>query len=82
VDEDDLFRTQSWVGGCEVLEGASGRGSCSKWHSDDGGVNSLGMLPTIVDAVWEELEIFFDSGIRCEADIAKALALALGASVV
>jgi lactate 2-monooxygenase len=33
------------------------------------------MLPTIVDAVRDELEIFFDSGIRCGADIAKALAL-------
>jgi lactate 2-monooxygenase len=29
----------------------------------------------IVDAVWDALEIFFDSGIRCGADIAKALAL-------
>ena len=40
-----------------------------------GGVRALSVLPTIVDAVWEELEIFFESGIRCEADIAKALAL-------
>jgi lactate 2-monooxygenase len=59
VDEDDLFRTQSWVGGCEILEGAS----------------ELGMLPVIVDAVREELETFFDSGIRCEADVSKAPAL-------
>ena len=55
MDEDDLFRTQSWVGGCEILEGAS----------------SLSMLPVIVDAVREELETFFDSGIRCEADVSK-----------
>ena len=41
----------------------------------DGGVSSLGMLPRIVDAVGEDLEVFFDSGIRCGADIAKALAL-------
>jgi hypothetical protein len=33
------------------------------------------MLPMIVDAIQDELEIFFDSGIRCGADIAKALAL-------
>lgn len=41
----------------------------------DGGVSSLGMLPRIVDAVGAQLEIFFDSGIRCGADIAKAIAL-------
>lgn len=41
----------------------------------DGGVSSLGMLPRIVDAVGDKLEILFDSGIRCGADIAKALAL-------
>lgn len=41
----------------------------------DGGVSSLGMLPRIVDAVGDKIDIFFDSGIRCGADIAKALAL-------
>jgi lactate 2-monooxygenase len=41
----------------------------------DGGVSSLGMLPRIVDAVSGNLEIYFDSGIRCGADIAKAIAL-------
>ena len=41
----------------------------------DGGVSSLGVLPRIVDAVGHKLEIFFDSGIRAGADIAKALAL-------
>ncbi len=44
-------------------------------RQQDGGVSSLGMLPRIVDAVGDKLEIFFDSGIRCGADIAKALAL-------
>lgn len=34
------------------------------------------MLPRIVDAVGDKLEIFYDSGIRCGADIAKSLALA------
>lgn len=33
------------------------------------------MLPRIVDAVGNKLDVFFDSGIRCGADIAKALAL-------
>lgn len=46
----------------------------------DGGVSSLGMLPKIVDAVGDKIEIMFDSGIRCGADIAKAMAL--GAKMV
>lgn len=41
----------------------------------DGGASSLGMLPRIVDAVGKEIEVFFDSGVRCGADALKALAL-------
>ncbi|KAK3939645.1 putative fmn dependent [Diplogelasinospora grovesii] len=41
----------------------------------DGGLSSLATLPGIVRAVGDEMEIFFDSGIRCGADIIKALAL-------
>ena len=41
----------------------------------DGGISSLGMLPSIVDAVGDKLDVFFDSGIRAGADIAKAMAL-------
>jgi lactate 2-monooxygenase len=41
----------------------------------DGGIASLSVLPRIVDAVGDKLDILFDSGIRCGADIAKALAL-------
>ena len=44
-------------------------------RQQDGGISSLGMLPRIVDAVGDMLEILFDSGVRCGADIAKALAL-------
>ena len=44
-------------------------------RQQDGGNSSLGILPYIVDAVGDKLTIFFDSGIRCGADIAKALAL-------
>jgi lactate 2-monooxygenase len=44
-------------------------------RQQDGGVGSLTMLPKIVDAVGSDLDVFFDSGIRCGADIAKALAL-------
>lgn len=41
----------------------------------DGAVSSLGMLPRIFDAVGKDTDVLFDSGIRCGADIAKALAL-------
>ena len=41
----------------------------------DGGVGSLAVLPRIVEAVGDKLDIFFDSGIRAGADIAKAMAL-------
>lgn len=41
----------------------------------DGGISSLGVLPRIVEAVGDKLDIFFDSGIRAGADIAKAMAL-------
>lgn len=41
----------------------------------DGGVSSLAMLPGIVDAVGDMIDVLFDSGIRCGADIAKAMAL-------
>lgn len=44
-------------------------------RQQDGGVSSLGMLPHIVDSVGDKVDIFFDSGIRCGADIMKALAL-------
>ena len=44
-------------------------------RQQDGGNSALGVLPQIVHAVGDELDIFFDSGIRCGADIAKALAL-------
>ncbi|KAG9676913.1 FMN-dependent alpha-hydroxy acid dehydrogenase, partial [Aureobasidium melanogenum] len=41
----------------------------------DGGVSSLGVLPRIVDAVGDKLDVLFDSGIRSGADIIKAIAL-------
>lgn len=49
-------------------------------RQQDGGVGSLEMLPEIVDAVGNDLEIIFDSGVRCGADAIKALAL--GAKMV
>ena len=44
-------------------------------RQQDGGVASFKVLPDIVNAVGHKLEILFDSGIRCGADIIKAVAL-------
>ncbi|KAI0482409.1 putative FMN dependent dehydrogenase [Xylariaceae sp. FL0804] len=44
-------------------------------RQSDGGCSSLGALPGIVDAVGDRLDVLFDSGVRCGADVAKALAL-------
>jgi isopentenyl diphosphate isomerase/L-lactate dehydrogenase-like FMN-dependent dehydrogenase len=41
----------------------------------DGAIGALDALPGVVDAVGGELEVLFDSGVRCGADIFKALAL-------
>ncbi|KAF8188910.1 cytochrome b2 (L-lactate cytochrome-c oxidoreductase) [Mycena galopus ATCC 62051] len=41
----------------------------------DGGASALGTLPRIVDAVGSEMDVLFDSGVRCGADVVKALAL-------
>lgn len=41
----------------------------------DGAVGSLDVLPEIVEAVGDVLAVLFDSGIRCGADIVKALSL-------
>lgn len=44
-------------------------------RQQDGGASSLGLLPGIVAAVGGEVEVFFDSGVRCGADVLKAVAL-------
>ena len=41
----------------------------------DGGPGTLELLPGIVDAVGHQLDVFLDSGIRCGADVIKAIAL-------
>ncbi|MEV0677980.1 lactate 2-monooxygenase [Actinosynnema sp. NPDC050436] len=48
----------------------------------DGAVGSLDVLPEIADAVGEQVEVLFDSGIRSGADIVKALALGAKAVLV
>lgn len=41
----------------------------------DGAIGALDALPAVVDAVGADIPVLFDSGIRCGADIMKALAL-------
>jgi isopentenyl diphosphate isomerase/L-lactate dehydrogenase-like FMN-dependent dehydrogenase len=47
----------------------------------DGAIGSLDALPGIVDAA-EGLTVLFDSGVRCGADIVKALALGADAVLI
>lgn len=44
-------------------------------RQQDGGNASLAVLPRIVEAVGDKLDIFFDSGVRSGADAIKAVAL-------
>lgn len=92
--EDLQFLRQHWDGpivlkGIQTVEDAKQALDCGMQgivvsnhggRQQDGGVGSLDMLPEIVDAVGSELEVLFDSGVRCGADVAKALAL--GAKMV
>ncbi|MFR9674969.1 lactate 2-monooxygenase [Streptomyces sp. TR06-5] len=48
----------------------------------DGAVASLDVLPRIVEAVGDRLEVLFDSGVRTGADVLKALALGARAVLV
>jgi lactate 2-monooxygenase len=41
----------------------------------DGAIGALAALPRIADRVDDDVPVLFDSGIRCGADIVKALAL-------
>lgn len=48
----------------------------------DGAVGALDALPAIVTAVGDRLTVLFDSGVRCGADVVKALALGAQAVLV
>lgn len=41
----------------------------------DGAIAALDALPGVVDAVGDDVTVLFDSGVRCGADVVKALAL-------
>lgn len=48
----------------------------------DGALASLDALPAVADAVGDRIDVLFDSGIRCGADVIKALALGAKAVLV
>jgi lactate 2-monooxygenase len=48
----------------------------------DGAIGALDALPGIVDAVGDDLEVLFDSGVRTGADVVKAIALGAKATLV
>lgn len=48
----------------------------------DGGIGALDALPPIVAAVGSRTTVLFDSGVRCGADIVKALALGAQAVLI
>jgi isopentenyl diphosphate isomerase/L-lactate dehydrogenase-like FMN-dependent dehydrogenase len=48
----------------------------------DGAIASIDALPAIVDAVGDEVPVLLDSGVRCGADVFKALALGARAVLI
>ncbi|CAD6585187.1 MAG: hypothetical protein TREMPRED_004068 [Tremellales sp. Tagirdzhanova-0007] len=65
-----------------VEAGMQGIEATDGGRQSDGGIASLDMLPDIAQAVGDDLDIFYDSGIRTGADIAKALALGAKAVLI
>ena len=48
----------------------------------DGSVTPLGQLPSVVDAVGDEVAVLMDSGVRTGSDVLKAVALGARAVLV
>jgi isopentenyl diphosphate isomerase/L-lactate dehydrogenase-like FMN-dependent dehydrogenase len=67
------FLRQNWDGPIARIEGiiVSNHGG----RQVDGAIASLDALPVIAEAVGDQAEVLFDSGIRTGADVVKALAL-------
>jgi lactate 2-monooxygenase len=65
---DDARRAVQWGADGVIVSNHGGR-------QVDGALGSLDALPGIVEAVGDEVEVLFDSGIRTGADVVKPLAL-------
>ena len=68
LDEDDAQRCVDFGADALIVSNHGGR-------QLDGALSSIRMLPSIVDAVSDKIEIHLDSGIRSGQDVLKALAL-------
>lgn len=68
LDEDDARMAADFGADAIIVSNHGGR-------QLDGALSSIRMLPRIVDAVGDRVEIWMDSGIRSGQDVLKALAL-------
>jgi L-lactate dehydrogenase (cytochrome) len=68
LDEEDARRAADFGADAIIVSNHGGR-------QLDGALSSIRMLPRIVDAVGDRIEIHMDSGIRSGQDVLKALAL-------
>ncbi|MEM6275531.1 MAG: alpha-hydroxy acid oxidase [Pseudomonadota bacterium] len=68
LDEDDARMAANVGADAIVVSNHGGR-------QLDGAMSSIRMLPRIMDAVGDKIEVHFDSGIRSGQDVLKALAL-------
>ena len=90
LDWDDVARIKEWWGGKLIIKGildAEDAMMAAKSGADalivsnhggrqlDGAESSIAMLPEIVAAVGQDIEIWMDGGIRSGQDILKAVAL-------
>ncbi len=75
LDEDDARRAADFGADAIVVSNHGGR-------QLDGAVSAISMLPRIVRAVGEQVEVHMDSGIRSGQDVLKALALGAKATYI
>ena len=68
LDEDDARRAAEFGADAIIVSNHGGR-------QLDGALSAIKMLPRIVDAVGDKVEVWMDSGIRSGQDVLKALAL-------
>lgn len=68
LDEDDARKAAEFGADAIIVSNHGGR-------QLDGALSSIRMLPRIVDAVGDRVEVWMDSGIRSGQDVLKALAM-------